>query len=84
MSRWRSRSSSSGSLHRELAVALALTIRRRPVAILRATRCLDGAVAEKDEPGAFASAGDLTPVKARVELVLQLLLARRRAASPPG
>ncbi|MCE9661600.1 MAG: asparaginase [Burkholderiales bacterium] len=70
----------NGSVHRDLAAALARAARRRPVAILRATRCLDGAVAEKGEPEAFASAGDLVPVKARVELVLRLLQARAPAA----
>ncbi len=54
---------------------------RRGIPVLRATRCLDGGVAAKDEPSAFASAGDLTPVKARVELVLQLLRARRPGGS---
>jgi len=70
----------NGSVHRELAAAIAQAMRRRPVAVLRATRCLDGAVAEKHDPKAFASAGDLTPAKARVELVLRLLQARAPAA----
>ena len=72
----------NGSLHRELAAALEQAIRRRPVPLLRATRCLDGTLAEKDEPAAFASGGDLTPVKARVELVLRLL--QVRVAMLPG
>ena len=38
----------------------------------------------KDEPAAFASAGDLTPVKARVELLLRLLQARVPAADRAG
>jgi len=71
----------NGSLHRELAAALRRLAPSGRIPVLRATRCLDGAVAEKGDPDAFASAGDLTPVKARVELVLQLLLARP-AASP--
>jgi L-asparaginase len=71
----------NGSLHRELASALERATKRRPLSILRATRCLDGAVAEKGKPDAFASAGDLTPVKARVELVLRLLQARKPATS---
>jgi len=54
------------------------------IPVWRATRCLDGGVAAKDEPSAFASAGDLTPVKARVELVLQLLRARRPGGAAPG
>ena len=64
----------NGSIHRELATALEEAAARIPV--LRATRCLAGGVAEK--AGArFASAGELTPVKARVELLLQVLAARR-------
>ena len=67
----------NGSLHRELAAAL----ERAAVPVLRATRCLDGGVAAKDEPSALPSAGELTPVKARVELVLRLLEARAPAAN---
>jgi L-asparaginase len=74
----------NGSVHRELAAALEQATRRRPLAILRATRCLDGTLAEKDDPAAFPSGGDLTPVKARVELVLRLLQARQRGRDDPG
>ncbi len=72
----------NGSLHRELAAALEQAALPARVPVLRATRCLDGGVAEKDEPSAFASAGALTPAKARVELVLRLLQARSPAARP--
>ena len=64
----------NGSIHRDLAAALEQAATHIPV--LRATRCLAGGVTEK--AGArFASAGELTPVQARVELLLQLLAARR-------
>jgi L-asparaginase len=44
------------------------------VAVLRSTRCLDGPVQMKrgDE---LPSAGTLTPVQARIELMLQLMRA---------
>ena len=74
----------NGSVHRELATALEQAARPARIPVLRATRCLDGGVAAKAEPSAFASAGDLTSVKARVELVLQVLLARRQGGSAPG
>jgi L-asparaginase len=69
----------NGSIHRELAAALEAAVASARVSVLRATRCLDGGVAVKAEPSPFASAGDLTPVQARVELVLRLLAARRGA-----
>ena len=74
----------NGSVHRELAAALEQAASPAGIPVLRATRCLDGGVARREEPSAFASAGDLTPVKARVELVLQLLRARRPGGAAPG
>jgi L-asparaginase len=74
----------NGSVHRELAAVLEQAALPAGIPVLRATRCLDGGVAAKEEPSAFASAGDLTPVKARVELVLQLLRARRPGDAAPG
>ena len=74
----------NGSVHRQLAAVLEQAALPAGIPVWRATRCLDGGVAEKDEPSAFASAGDLTPVKARVELVLQLLRARRLGGAAPG
>ena len=65
----------NGSLHRSLEAALA-DAEGRGVAILRSTRCLDGAIVEAS-PRRFASAGDLTPVKARIELMLRLLSAAK-------
>jgi L-asparaginase len=70
----------NGTLHRRLEQAL-LRARGRGVAVLRSTRCLDGALAAA-EGDALAAAGDLTPVKARVELILTLL--RAVALPPPG
>ncbi len=64
----------NGSLHRVLEAALA-DAEARGVAILRSTRCLDGTIVE-NTPRRFASAGDLTPVKARIELMLRLLESR--------
>ena len=72
----------NGSVHRELAAALE-EVTAAGVRVLRATRCLDGGVAEKAD-ARFASAGDLTPVKARVELMLQLLAARRPGGERAG
>ena len=75
----------NGSIHRELAAALEEAIATARLPVLRATRCLDGGVAEKPGPSPFASAGALTPVQARVELVLRLLEGRRAGAvAPPG
>ena len=74
----------NGSIHRELAAALEEAISTAPLAVLRATRCLDGGVAEKPAPSPFASAGALTPVQARVELVLRLLETRRAGAATPA
>ena len=74
----------NGSVHRELAAVLEQAALPAGIPMLRATRCLDGGVAAKAEPFALASADDLTPVKARVELVLQLLRARRPGGAAPG
>lgn len=61
----------NGTVHRELASALH-DAQARGVKVLRSTRCRDGRVV--DPPGQpFDSAGDLTPEKARVELLLRLL-----------
>jgi L-asparaginase len=65
----------NGSLHRHLENALA-DAEARGVAILRSTRCLDGTLVEAG-PRRFASAGGLTPVKARIELMLRLLSAAK-------
>ena len=64
----------NGSVRAELEVALHAA-QQQGVAVLRATRCLDGSIIEavQAQPDALPSAGDLTPVKARVELMLRLL-----------
>lgn len=64
----------NGTMHRALEDALVHAM-ARGVAVLRSTRCLDGRIVE-DEPGRFPSAGDLTPAKARIELILELLSRR--------
>jgi L-asparaginase len=61
----------NGTVHRAIELALADAM-QRGVAVLRSTRCLDGGIVD----GAAAtspSAGDLTPVQARIELTLRLL-----------
>ena len=69
----------NGTLHQQLEAALreALLL---GVAVLRCTRCAEGAVVGSP-PGALPSAGALTPVQARVELLLSLL-ARTGAPAP--
>lgn len=61
----------NGSVHVDLEAALHAA-QQQGVAVLRATRCLDGTIIEASsaQPDALPSAGDLTPVKARVELML--------------
>jgi L-asparaginase len=68
----------NGSVHHEVEAAL-LAAQAGGVAVLRATRCLDGSIvenaadpAEGDAP-ALRSAGALTPVQARIELMLHLM-----------
>ena len=63
----------NGSLHHELEAAL-LEAQAAGVKVLRCSRCLNGAVI--DAPGAqvrLQSAGSLTPVQARIELMLLIL-----------
>jgi len=70
----------NGSVHRALEAALRRA-RAAGVAVLRSSRCQSGTIiesagaAEGDDAVAtgLASAGDLTPQKARVELLLRLL-----------
>ena len=63
----------NGSVHHNLEAALRLA-QQRGLLIWRCTRCADGPVF--DEPGVpFASAGSLTPVQARIEMLLTLLTA---------
>ena len=68
----------NGTVHERLAAALDAAA-RNSVAVLCSSRCLDGVVAG-GEAGAIPSAGDLTPVKARIELMLDLLSVARGSA----
>ena len=61
----------NGTLHAELESAL-LDAHRKGVRVLRSTRCGNGRVLG-DERAGLPSADDLTPVKARVELMLRLM-----------
>ena len=61
----------NGTLHAELEAAL-LDAQRQGVKVLRSTRCCSGRVLAADSD-ALPAADDLIPVKARVELLLQLL-----------
>jgi L-asparaginase len=63
----------NGTVHRDLEAAL-LEAQRSGVRVLRSTRCADGALVGD---AALPSADDLTPAKARVELLLELLAAGR-------
>ncbi|HEY4068824.1 MAG TPA: asparaginase [Burkholderiaceae bacterium] len=63
----------NGSVHHEMEAAL-LAAQAAGVAVLRSTRCLDGSIVEPaGSAPALASAGALTPVQARIELMLRLL-----------
>jgi len=64
-------STGNGTLHRELEAAL-VEAQGQGVAVLRSTRCRNGRVlATADD--SLPSADDLTPDKARVELMLNLM-----------
>jgi L-asparaginase len=71
----------NGGVHRALAIALERAA-AAGVGVLRATRCLDGRIVagRGGASGAFPSAEGLTPVQARVELILRLLAADAAAA----
>jgi L-asparaginase len=61
----------NGTLHHALEAAL-LDAQRGGVAVLRSSRCGDGPVITSAD-AALPSAGSLTPVQARVELMLRLM-----------
>ena len=68
----------NGSIHWALEAALQKA-RAAGVRVLRCTRCADGAVVGAlvdAPPDELPSAGALSPVKARIELLLELLAAR--------
>jgi len=62
----------NGSVHRELEAAL-LRAQAGGIAVLRATRCLDGRIVAGGHGDALPSAEGLTPVQARIELMLRLM-----------
>jgi L-asparaginase len=68
--------SGNGSVHHALEAAL-MNAQASGVSVLRSTRCLDGTVIDAPESlDVGASAGALTPVQARIELMLRLLAKR--------
>jgi L-asparaginase len=72
----------NGTLHHELEAAL-IEAQGRGVPVWRSTRCADGhLVLGADD--ALPSAGDLTPVKARVELMLRLMARGGQGESGSG
>ena len=64
----------NGTLHADLEAALLKAV-SDGVQVLRSTRCASGVVMERPG-GLLPSAGDLSPVKARIELMLRLLAQR--------
>jgi L-asparaginase len=69
--------SGNGSVHQALEAAL-VDAQAHGVTVWRSTRCLDGPVQAKPDD-TLPSAGTLIPVKARIELMLQLM-----GAGPKG
>ena len=61
----------NGTLHHELESAL-LRAQRGGLRVVRATRCAEGRILPRTQE-VFRDAGGLTPVKARVALILELL-----------
>lgn len=62
----------NGTVHQALERALEAA-QARGVKVLRTTRCLNGSLVGQHFGDRLPSAGDLTPVKARVELLLSLM-----------
>lgn len=62
----------NGTLHQDLEAALRSAL-QQGVVVRRASRCVAGGVVGAPE-GSIPSAGDLTPGKARVDILLDLLL----------
>ncbi|HZV92790.1 MAG TPA: asparaginase [Caldimonas sp.] len=69
----------NGSTHRLIAAALARA-QASGVVVRRSSRCVEGAIVETGNDG-LPTAGGLSPVKARIELMLHLLCAGRPARS---
>ena len=64
----------NGTVHHEMLAALHRAQALRGVAVWRASRCAHGAVVGSAQgQGGLVSAGALGPVKARIELMLQLM-----------
>jgi L-asparaginase len=61
----------NGSIHRELEGALREAV-EAGVKVVRATRCAQGRILARADDG-FADSGGLSPVKARIALMLELL-----------
>jgi L-asparaginase len=66
----------NGTLHHTIEAAVGRA-QAAGIAVLRATRCAQGRIVGTPH-GAIRDAGALTPVKARVALMLELLVARTR------
>ena len=64
----------NGTLHHALEAAL-LRAQAAGVAVLRATRCAEGRILARPGTAPLRDAGDLTPVKARIALMLELIAA---------
>ena len=62
----------NGTVHRRREAAL-LEAQARGVRVLRATRCHGGQVLSGPVPAALPHAGGLSPVKARIQLMLELM-----------
>ncbi|MDB5732063.1 MAG: L-asparaginase [Variovorax sp.] len=67
----------NGTLHHALEAAL-LRAQAAGIAVVRATRCAEGRILAHPSAG-LRDAGDLTPVKARVALMLELIAAGPRS-----
>jgi L-asparaginase len=72
----------NGSVHRALEPALR-DARQRGVLVWRCTRCPDGPVIDEADK-MFDSAGSLTPVQARIEMMLRLMVAPHPSPLPEG
>lgn len=64
-------STGNGTIHSEMEVAL-LRAQAAGITVVRATRCTQGRILKRQQE-AFRDAGSLTPVKARIALILELL-----------
>jgi len=62
----------NGTIHSELETVL-LKAQAAGITVVRATRCTQGRILPRPQE-AFRDAGSLTPVKARIALILELLL----------